>query len=56
MLCEVFTEIRKAGGRTPQIAFMVNTEAGKTAEKLYHDLYEPGRFASCGLSGSVSRC
>jgi hypothetical protein len=43
-ICEVFTEIRKAGGQTPQIAFMVNTEAGKTADRLYHDLYEPGHF------------
>jgi hypothetical protein len=43
-LCEVFTEVRKAGGRTPRIAFMVNTQAGKTAEKIYHDLYQPGKF------------
>jgi hypothetical protein len=43
-LCEVFTEVRKAGGRTPRIAFMVNTQAGKTAEQIYHDLYQPGRF------------
>jgi hypothetical protein len=43
-LCEVFRQIRKEGDPTPQIAFMVNTEAGKTAEKLYADLYKPGRF------------
>ncbi|HEY2585099.1 MAG TPA: hypothetical protein VGI81_04980, partial [Tepidisphaeraceae bacterium] len=43
-ICEEFTEVRKAGGRTPGIAFMVNTEAGKTADQLYHDLYQPGRF------------
>ena len=43
-LCEVFTEIRNAGGRTPQIAFMVNTEAGKTAERIYQDLYRPGLY------------
>lgn len=43
-ICEVFTEIRKAGGRTPGIAFMVNTAAGQTADQLYHDLYQPGRF------------
>ena len=43
-ICEVFTEMRRAGEQTPQICFMVNTQAGKTADRLYHDLYEPGRF------------
>ncbi len=42
-LCEVFEQIRKEGDRTPRIAFMVNTEAGQTAQKIYKDLYEPGR-------------
>lgn len=43
-LCEVFTAIRKEGGRTPQIAFMVNTRAGATAQEIYHDLYESGLY------------
>jgi len=43
-LCEVFTEVRREGGRTPQIVFMVNTEAGKTAQKIYEDLYKPGLY------------
>ena len=43
-LCEVFRRVRQAGGRTPQIAFMVNTEAGKTAQKLYEHLYQPGLY------------
>jgi hypothetical protein len=43
-LCEVFSQVRKEGGRTPQIAFMVNTEAGKTAERIYKDLYQPGLY------------
>lgn len=43
-LCEVFTEVRKAGGHTPQITFMTNTEAGATADELYKDLYEPGLY------------
>ncbi|MEO2049125.1 MAG: hypothetical protein ABGX16_21410 [Pirellulales bacterium] len=43
-LCAVFQEIRAAGGRTPKIAFMVNTQAGKTAARIYHDLYHPGLF------------
>lgn len=40
-LCEVFREIRLRGGRTPQIVFMVNTEAGATAQEIYEDLYQP---------------
>lgn len=43
-LCEVFSQVRAEGGHTPQIAFMVNTEAGKTAAQIYHDLYQPGRY------------
>lgn len=41
---EVFREIRGRGGRTPQFAFMVNSEARATARQLYRDLYQPGRF------------
>jgi hypothetical protein len=43
-LCRVFQEVRQAGGRTPQIAFLVNTKAGETAAKIYHNLYAKGRF------------
>jgi len=43
-LCTVFQDVRKAGGRTPQIAFMVNTQAGQTADRIYKDLYQPGLF------------
>lgn len=43
-LLKTFQEVRQAGGRTPQIAFMVNTEAGKTAEEIYHALYERGLY------------
>ena len=39
-LCAVFADVRKKGGRTPQIAFMVNTKPGETAEQIYHDLYQ----------------
>lgn len=41
-LCDVFEQVRREGGRTPQIAFMVHTEAGKTAQKLFDELYRPG--------------
>lgn len=43
-LCEVFRQVRSEGGRTPQIAFMVNTEAGKTAARIFSELYEPGLY------------
>lgn len=43
-LCEVFRQVRAAGGRTPQIAFMVNTQAGETAKKIYEELYAPGKY------------
>lgn len=43
-LLEVFQQIRAEGGRTPQVVFMVNTEAGKTAREIYDALYKPGLF------------
>lgn len=38
-LCRVFHQMRQEGQRTPQIAFMVNTEAGETAHEVYEDFY-----------------
>lgn len=43
-LCEVFTQVRAEGGRTPKICFMVNTQAGKTARRIYEDLYKKGLY------------
>ena len=43
-LCEVFYSIRQSGGRTPRIAFMVNTEAGQTAQQIYQALYAANRY------------
>ena len=43
-LCEVFTEVRASGLKTPQITFMTNTRAGETADELYNDLYGPGLY------------
>ena len=43
-LCEMLETIRAEGGKTPQITFMLNTEAGKTAEKLWTEIYGTGRF------------
>jgi hypothetical protein len=43
-ICEVWSQIRREGGRTPQICFMVNTKAGESAAELFNDLYRPGIF------------
>ena len=41
-LLQVFSDIRREGGRAPQVAFMVHTENVKTAQKLRDELYSPG--------------
>jgi len=41
-LCDVFEQARRVGVRAPQISFMVNTQAGATARKIYEALYRPG--------------
>ena len=48
-LCKVFTEIRQAGGKTPQIAFHCpfSNWSGigtRTLRKLYDQLYAPGLY------------
>jgi hypothetical protein len=43
-ICEVWTQVRREGGCTPQICFMVNTKAGEGAQEIYNDLYKPGRY------------
>lgn len=43
-LCEVFSQVRAEGGKTPSICFMVNTRAGETARRIYQDLYQKGLY------------
>ena len=43
-LCEVYTKIRAAGGRTPQISFLFNSNAQKTTEKVYNDFYKKNLY------------
>ncbi len=43
-LCRIYTDIRSRGGRTPQIAFLTNTESGKTAQSVYDNLYAKGLY------------
>ncbi len=43
-ICEIWSQVRREGGRTPQICFMVNTKAGESAKELFNDLYKPGKY------------
>jgi len=38
-LCREYAAIRKAGGKTPQIAFLTNSKSAQTVQKLYDDFY-----------------
>ncbi|HSV74862.1 MAG TPA: hypothetical protein VLH79_13970 [Chthonomonadales bacterium] len=44
-LMEVYTDIRRKGGRTPQITFLLNSGAPDVARRLYESIYKPGHFA-----------
>lgn len=45
-LCEVFTQVRRDGGRTPQIAFHCPFgDPARVVARLYQDLYQRGRYA-----------
>lgn len=44
-LCAVWSQVRREGGRTPQVCFMVNTKAGETAQELFKDFYQPNLHA-----------
>jgi hypothetical protein len=43
-LCEVFEQQRQLGEHVPQIAFMVNTRAGETAQRIYETHYKPSLY------------
>ena len=48
-LCRVWEDVRRHGGRTPQIAFLCpfgnpNNIGGNTLRELYDTLYAPGRY------------
>ena len=45
-LLRVFSEVRRNGGRPPQVAFLCPFwDPSKVVPELYRDLYEPGLFA-----------
>ncbi|HPU32801.1 MAG TPA: hypothetical protein PK184_08900 [Phycisphaerae bacterium] len=44
-LCEVFSDLRRQGRRTPQIAFLTPFwDPAKVTSELYENLYKPGRY------------
>ena len=43
-LCEIYTQMRMNGGRTPQIGFIAHSHEEKTVEKLYDDFYSKGLY------------
>ena len=53
---EVFTSIRKAGGRTPAFAFMVNTRAGRPHNGCSRICTSRDGFATSVISGKANRC
>lgn len=43
-LGRIYTEMRRTGMPTPQIAFFTHSRSGKTSRHLYDTLYKPGLF------------
>ncbi len=43
-LCEVYDDVRKAGGKTPQVCFITNSNAGKTVQRLYDEFYSKKHY------------
>lgn len=43
-LCKIFEEQRILNESMPRVVFMVNTNAGETAQRIYELLYKPGLY------------
>lgn len=43
-ICRIFMDIRRTGGRTPQVAFLLNSGATGTAEGLYECFYSKNLY------------
>ena len=43
-LLRVYSDIRKAGGKTPAISFLTNTAHDQVVQALYRDLYSKGLY------------
>ncbi len=44
-ICNVMLQMRKEGATTPQLTFMINTNAAQTAEKLWNEVYSKAEYA-----------
>ena len=44
-ICDVMLQMRAEGATTPQITFMINTNAAQTAEKLWNEVYSKEQYA-----------
>ena len=43
-ICDVMKKMREEGFATPQITFMINTNADQTANKLWNEVYNTGKY------------
>ena len=43
-LCEIYSQLRQEGHRTPQICFLTHSSARRTIEKLYREFYASGSY------------
>ena len=43
-ICQVYTDMRREGLSTPQIAFILHSNTTPTVQKLYDDLYGPNHY------------
>lgn len=44
-VCKVYREIRAAGGKTPQIAFLTNSRGKEVTQRIYQDFYQKNLYA-----------
>ena len=56
VICRVWSQILKEGGRVPRLCFMVNTKAGETADEIYATSISRDCIRNCGFAGRASRC
>ena len=43
-ICRVFEQLRKAGRKTPQLAFLTNSQSGKVVQRLYDNFYSKNLY------------
>ena len=43
-ICEIYTEMRNKGKKTPQFLFMTHSHSGNTIKKLYDEFYSKGEY------------